>query len=151
MLNIWLYLQWKNRYGIEQEYTLLQKDVKWPLGWPVAGYPGPQVIKLYNKILFFNFYYILSRVFSPCLRLVASEILLIGFLVCLVLVSTCCFVFPHSCVCLLFNYKFSTQNWYKSSSWIFISCTQRPKFSSHNVFLFLFLPIVKKLLSINHL
>ncbi|CAN6697825.1 unnamed protein product [Malus baccata var. baccata] len=29
-------------YRIEQEYTLLQKDVKWPLGWPVGGYPGPQ-------------------------------------------------------------------------------------------------------------
>nr|CAD1832572.1 unnamed protein product [Ananas comosus var. bracteatus] len=29
-------------YGIEQEYTLLQKDVKWPLGWPLGGYPGPQ-------------------------------------------------------------------------------------------------------------
>lgn len=36
----------KNRYGIEQEYTLLQKNVKWPLGWPVGGYPGPQVINL---------------------------------------------------------------------------------------------------------
>lgn len=35
-----------NRYGIEQEYTLLQKDVKWPLGWPTGGFPGPQVIKL---------------------------------------------------------------------------------------------------------
>ncbi|KAK6127475.1 hypothetical protein DH2020_038792 [Rehmannia glutinosa] len=29
-------------YGIEQEYTLLQKEVKWPLGWPTGGYPGPQ-------------------------------------------------------------------------------------------------------------
>ncbi|KAJ6290767.1 hypothetical protein OIU78_026500 [Salix suchowensis] len=29
-------------YGLEQEYTLLQKDVKWPLGWPIGGYPGPQ-------------------------------------------------------------------------------------------------------------
>jgi len=31
------------RYGIEQEYTLLQKDVNWPLGWPVGGFPAPQV------------------------------------------------------------------------------------------------------------
>ncbi|KAE8712241.1 Glutamine synthetase leaf isozyme [Hibiscus syriacus] len=29
-------------FGIEQEYTLLQQNVKWPLGWPVGGYPGPQ-------------------------------------------------------------------------------------------------------------
>ncbi|OAE23439.1 hypothetical protein AXG93_961s1390 [Marchantia polymorpha subsp. ruderalis] len=29
-------------YGLEQEYTLLQKEVKWPLGWPIGGYPGPQ-------------------------------------------------------------------------------------------------------------
>ncbi|KAM7251131.1 hypothetical protein ACFE04_023014 [Oxalis oulophora] len=29
-------------FGIEQEYTLLQKNIKWPLGWPVGGYPGAQ-------------------------------------------------------------------------------------------------------------
>ncbi|GAB2210296.1 hypothetical protein Droror1_Dr00015559 [Drosera rotundifolia] len=29
-------------FGIEQEYTLLQPNVKWPLGWPVGAYPGPQ-------------------------------------------------------------------------------------------------------------
>ncbi|KAL0381090.1 UNVERIFIED_CONTAM: Glutamine synthetase nodule isozyme [Sesamum angustifolium] len=26
-------------YGIEQEYTLLKKDVKWPLGWPTGAFP----------------------------------------------------------------------------------------------------------------
>ncbi|WVY90827.1 hypothetical protein V8G54_036341 [Vigna mungo] len=29
-------------YGIEQEYTLLQKDVQWPVGWPLGGFPGAQ-------------------------------------------------------------------------------------------------------------
>ncbi|KAI3783722.1 hypothetical protein L1987_42808 [Smallanthus sonchifolius] len=29
-------------FGIEQEYTLLQKGVNWPLGWPIGGYPRPQ-------------------------------------------------------------------------------------------------------------
>ncbi|KAG2535777.1 glutamine synthetase root isozyme 2-like [Panicum virgatum] len=29
-------------FGIEQEYTLLEKDTNWPLGWPLGGYPGPQ-------------------------------------------------------------------------------------------------------------
>lgn len=32
-----------SRFGIEQEYTLLQTNVKWPLGWPIGGYPGPRV------------------------------------------------------------------------------------------------------------
>lgn len=35
------------RYGIEQEYTLLQTNVNWPLGWPVGGYPGPQVMQFF--------------------------------------------------------------------------------------------------------
>ncbi|KZV30117.1 glutamine synthetase nodule isozyme [Dorcoceras hygrometricum] len=29
-------------FGIEQEYTFLQKNIKWPLGWPIGGYPEPQ-------------------------------------------------------------------------------------------------------------
>ncbi|PIA25512.1 hypothetical protein AQUCO_11200021v1 [Aquilegia coerulea] len=30
-------------YGIQQEYTLLHKDINCPVGWPIGGYPGPQV------------------------------------------------------------------------------------------------------------
>jgi len=29
-------------FGIEQEYTLFNKDKVTPLGWPVGGFPGPQ-------------------------------------------------------------------------------------------------------------
>ncbi|KAE8677896.1 Glutamine synthetase nodule isozyme [Hibiscus syriacus] len=29
-------------FGIEQEYTLLQKHGKWSLDWPDGGFPGPQ-------------------------------------------------------------------------------------------------------------
>ncbi|CAL5426867.1 unnamed protein product [Camellia sinensis] len=36
-------------HGIEQEYTLLQKDVKRPIGWPNGGYPGPQNSITYNN------------------------------------------------------------------------------------------------------
>ncbi|XP_071707168.1 glutamine synthetase nodule isozyme-like [Rutidosis leptorrhynchoides] len=29
-------------FGLEQEYTLMEKSTKWPLGWPQGGYPKPQ-------------------------------------------------------------------------------------------------------------
>nr|XP_043631087.1 glutamine synthetase PR-2 isoform X2 [Erigeron canadensis] len=29
-------------FGLEQEYTLMEKATKWPLGWPQGGYPRPQ-------------------------------------------------------------------------------------------------------------
>lgn len=53
------------RYGIEQEYTLLQTNVKWPLGWPVGGYPGPQVIQS-TFVFYFNFHMILRTFYLKC-------------------------------------------------------------------------------------
>jgi hypothetical protein len=28
-------------YAFESRFIMLQKDIKWPLGWPKGGYPGP--------------------------------------------------------------------------------------------------------------
>ncbi|URE36558.1 glutamine synthetase [Musa troglodytarum] len=36
------------------EYTLLQKDVKWPLGLPVGGFPGPQLPSLSVSLAFLS-------------------------------------------------------------------------------------------------
>ncbi|OMO49431.1 Glutamine synthetase, beta-Grasp [Corchorus olitorius] len=46
---------WYFEISCPREYTLLQKDVKWPLGWPVGGYPEPQVIKILSSICLFLF------------------------------------------------------------------------------------------------
>lgn len=43
MLTTLLLLLLPHRFGIEQEYTLLNPLTKWPLGWPDNGYPAPQV------------------------------------------------------------------------------------------------------------
>ncbi|KAJ8471867.1 hypothetical protein OPV22_026210 [Ensete ventricosum] len=60
-LGIYIYIP---KYGIEEEYTLLlQKDVKWPLGWPVGGFPGPQQsnLKWYMKETIRCSYFVLIR------------------------------------------------------------------------------------------
>lgn len=54
------------RYGIEQEYTLLQTNVKWPLGWPVGGYPGPQVMPL--LVVSFGFLFHISQEFVNSIK-----------------------------------------------------------------------------------
>ncbi|KAJ0100610.1 hypothetical protein Patl1_21199 [Pistacia atlantica] len=39
---ILMFLQKSLGMVLNKNTPLLQKDVKWPLGWPVGGYPGPQ-------------------------------------------------------------------------------------------------------------
>ncbi|WOH01959.1 hypothetical protein DCAR_0521346 [Daucus carota subsp. sativus] len=39
------------RFGIEQEYTLLKKEVNWPIGWPIEGCLGRQFKLKRNPIV----------------------------------------------------------------------------------------------------
>ncbi len=54
------------RFGLEQEYTLLQKDVKWPLGRPVGDYPWPQVKLLFGVPWDMHFCIYMSLLLCVC-------------------------------------------------------------------------------------